>query len=135
MWPHSHDGCDPLARSACCPSQVNPVAVRERKTDPLARNRRAIARLHSPVFGHVAYIPVGATLVGSIQWSVAAGQQISKGQEMGAFAFGGSTVVVLLQAGCVALDADLVQRSQAGVETLVRVGERIGVAKDGYAGK
>lgn len=45
------------------------------------------------------------------------------------FAFGGSTVVVLFELGRIQLDEDLLIRSkQRRVETLVRMGERIGCA-------
>ena len=54
---------------------------------------------------------------------------MKKGDEKGYFEFGGSTVVLLLQNGKVRLDADLVENSENGYETIVRMGERIGKCK------
>lgn len=44
------------------------------------------------------------------------------GQELGLFAYGGSTVVTLFQRGAVEFDKDLKARSRTGVETLVHLG-------------
>ena len=57
----------------------------------------------------MAYIAVGATMVGSIVWTAAAGQAVRKGEELGYFAFGGSTIVTLFEPGKVCWDEDLVQ--------------------------
>lgn len=45
---------------------------------------------------------------------------------LGYFAYGGSTVVVVFKAGMVKWDEDLHHNSDNSMETLVRVGERIG---------
>ena len=41
----------------------------------------------------------------------------------------GSTIVLLLQHGKVRLDSDLIENSENGYETIVRMGERIGKCK------
>ena len=51
-----------------------------------------------------------------------------QGDELGYFAYGGSTVVALFQPGAVRLDEDLVQNSEDGLETLVRMGESLGIS-------
>jgi len=48
--------------------------------------------------------------------------------ECGWFAFGGSTTLVLFQAGAIAFDADLVTNTRNTLETLVKVGGRLGKA-------
>lgn len=53
-------------------------------------------------------------VVGSIRWTVEVGSFLPKGAEAGYFAFGGSTVVLLFQAGAVAWDADLVENRCVG---------------------
>ena len=53
----------------------------------------------------------------------------SRLEEKGYFEFGGSTIVLLIQHGKVRLDADLVENSENGYETIVRMGERIGKCK------
>ncbi len=111
---------------------VNPVAVNSPLHDVFTENKRSVALLESPGLGLVAVVAVGATLVGSIVWTVAVGDELDKGGEMGHFAFGGSTVVALFEPGAAAWDADLLANSRRSLETLVRVGERVG-ARGGSA--
>lgn len=61
---------------------------------PLTENERQLLMLHSPHSVPVAFVAVGALCVGRISFTY---QQLalSKGQEMGYFSFGGSTVVLL----------------------------------------
>jgi phosphatidylserine decarboxylase len=72
---------------------------------------------------------IGAAEVGSIQFSVKEGDTLRKGQELGLFAYGGSSVVTLFPSGSVAFDADLVSRSLSGIETLVGLGTSLGMAR------
>ena len=44
----------------------------------------------------------------------------------GWFAFGGSTVVYIFEPGRIRLDADLIEQTGLGRETLVRLGTRMG---------
>ena len=46
--------------------------------------------------------------VGSIVWTAEVGKTYKKGDGLGYFAFGGSTVIALFQEDSVALDEDLV---------------------------
>jgi len=107
---------------------VNPIAIRRASPDVYSDNKREVLLLHTRAFGVVAMVAVGATVVGSINIVLPDGSQQPKGACHGYFAFGGSTVLVLLQPGTVAFDADLVRYSATPLETYVRVGERIGVA-------
>ena len=50
-------------------------------------------------------------------------------KKKGYFEFGGSTIVLLLQHGKVRMDSDLIENSENGYETIVRMGERIGKCK------
>ena len=70
---------------------------------------------------------VGALLVGRIVNHHQAAR-VSRGQEKGYFQFGGSTVVLLLEKDKVTLDADILENSAANIETVVRMGEKIGVS-------
>ncbi|KAG0290128.1 hypothetical protein BGZ96_006381 [Linnemannia gamsii] len=74
------------------------------------------------------FVSIGALLVGSIELTGAksAGTRLDKGDELGYFAYGGSTCILLFQPGSVRFDEDLVGTSLKGLETLVKVGERIG---------
>ena len=87
-------------------------------------NTRSVNLLKTENFGTVAYIEVGAMLIGRI---VDNGTDVfEKGQEKGYFEPGGSTVVILVKN--VEIDKDIMEQSASGIETKVRYGERIGRA-------
>lgn len=67
-------------------------------------------------------------VVGSIGTTVKEGQMIDRGDELGWFAFGGSTIVTIFERGRVTWDDDLLENGRASIETLVRVGMGIGRA-------
>jgi phosphatidylserine decarboxylase len=48
------------------------------------------------------------------------------GEEMGYFAFGGSTILVLFQANRIVFDEDLQINSSKPIETLIQMGQSIG---------
>jgi phosphatidylserine decarboxylase len=103
---------------------LHPLAL-QFKPDILVTNERQVSVLDTGNFGKLAYVEVGATMVGKIVQSHAAAAPFSRGDEKGYFLFGGSTVVVLGEAGAWKPDDDLLEQSAKGIETLVRLGERI----------
>ena len=133
---------------------VNPLAVRK-DVDVFTENKRSICPLDSPQFGLVVLIAVGASMVGSINFvscrcagvdhnppegenrrncqdgKCVAGDTVRRFDEHGYFAFGGSTCIVLFRPGVIAFDADIRRNSEKSMETLVKVGRRIGVATKG----
>jgi phosphatidylserine decarboxylase len=100
--------------------------------DVLGRNRRLVVMVGSETFGEVAVVVVGAVKVGSIELTAHPGR-VSKGDEMGRFRYGGSTVVVVFRRDTIAFDPELLDNSARGAETLVRVGSVLGRAS-GSAG-
>lgn len=72
--------------------------------------------------GHVAFVAIGALCVGSVTITPAVGSTLTKGQPLGYFEFGGSTVAVVFQSGRVDFDQDLLHNSRQKVETLVQMG-------------
>ena len=102
---------------------VNPIALL-RRPDVYAGNERQSVRCRA-FFGDFWMVEVGAFGVGTIV-QTAEGRRHWKGDEKGYFKFGGSTVVVVVPAGLVRFDDDLVANSAAGLETRVLCGERIG---------
>jgi len=104
---------------------VNPQAIRT-SLDVYGENARKIVPIDSPIFGRVFAVCVGAMMVGSIITTVQEGDHVSRGQEFGYFAFGGSTIVLLFEKNLVEWDEDLTINSRASLETLVRVGMHIG---------
>lgn len=106
---------------------VNPIALR-RNVRYLVQNKRMITLHDSELFGTVAIIEVGATMVGGIRQTYVPGTKAKKGEEKGLFKFGGSCVITLLQKGRIAFDDDLRAHSLKFVETYAKMGERMGVA-------
>ncbi|GAB7350304.1 hypothetical protein MBLNU459_g0939t1 [Dothideomycetes sp. NU459] len=115
---------------------VNPQAINEPGTlDVFCENRRSVMivkRRNSEK--RVAIIAVGAMLVGSIKYNpgVEVGSEIHRGQCLGAFYYGGSTVINVYEHADVSLDSDLVSNSTADepCETLVKVGWRVGAGPE-----
>ncbi|KAI5480688.1 phosphatidylserine decarboxylase [Pseudohyphozyma bogoriensis] len=105
---------------------VNPVAVNE-DLNVFTKNRRDVTVLSVPAVGvDVGWVAVGAMLVGSINHTKEEGSSVKRGEDMGYFAYGGSTCIALFPPGKVQWDADLAKNSEGQLETLVKVGERIG---------
>ncbi|OBZ83929.1 Phosphatidylserine decarboxylase proenzyme 3 [Choanephora cucurbitarum] len=104
---------------------VNPMAIRT-TIDVFGENARTVVWIDSEEFGKVAVVCVGAMLVGSIIITANVGSHIKRTDEMGYFAFGGSTLVVVFQKDKMHFDHDLLDNSDKAVETLVRVGNHIG---------
>lgn len=91
-------------------------------------NHRVVNILDTENFGRVIYIEVGALLVGRIRNNGAG--VFEKGMEKGYFEQGGSTIVLLFEKNRIRPDRDIIEMSCNGIETKVRMGERIG-EKDG----
>lgn len=101
---------------------VNPIALL-RHPDVYADNERQILKCRA-AFGDFWMVDVGAFGVGTIVQTFSGTEHV-KGEEKGYFKFGGSTVILVLPAGTVAFDEDLVRNSANGLETQVRCSERI----------
>ncbi|KAF9429104.1 hypothetical protein BGZ76_001806 [Entomortierella beljakovae] len=113
---------------------VNPMAVN--RINVFTENVRQVSIIDleqqgetkNQSFDQCVYVSIGALLVGSIVLTGAKeqGTRVQKGDELGYFAYGGSTCILLFKEGAVQFDEDLVDNSLKGIETLVRVGECIG---------
>lgn len=94
-------------------------------------NTREFCILKSENYGRVLIMEVGAMLVGRIvNYHEAA--KVRRGEEKGRFEFGGSTIIVCLEKGKAQIDKDILINSSKEVETVVKMGEKIGniVAND-----
>jgi phosphatidylserine decarboxylase len=67
---------------------------------------RGLIVLDSPL-GLVAVLPIGMAQVSSVNLTAEVGATLVKGEEFGFFAFGGSDIVTLFEAGRVQLDANI----------------------------
>lgn len=90
-------------------------------------NSREYSILHTKEFGDIIMMEVGALLVGKIV-NHHKKYRVFRGQEKGYFEFGGSTVVLLVKKDMVRIDTDIMDNSAEGIETVVKLGEKIGEA-------
>lgn len=105
---------------------VQPVAIE--KVNIYKENSREYTVCYTKHFDEVIYVEVGAMLVGKISNRHQAYQFI-RGEEKGHFEFGGSTIVLLVKKDQVQFDEEIIQNTNDGFETKVRLGERIGNKK------
>lgn len=104
---------------------VNPIA---NDSFPIYKeNTREYCILESTNFGPVLLMEVGALLVGKIR-NHPRGDDVRRGWEKGNFAFGGSTIILMTRRGAVRPDWDILKNSCQGIETKVKLGERVGRA-------
>lgn len=104
---------------------VQPAALEKRRV--FAENCREYTAIRTAHFGCVVQAEVGAMMVGRIVNRDGAGT-CKRGQEKGRFEFGGSTVVLFVGKDRVIPDAELLENTKRGAETVVRCGERLGCA-------
>jgi len=104
---------------------VSPISVSEMFTEVFYENKREICRLKTQEKGEMLLVPVGATMVGSIHSTYKPDAPVKKGDEMGYFAFGGSSIVMLFKPDSFKLDKDLLENTKNKLETAVKMGEKI----------
>ena len=102
---------------------VRPVALKELPV--FAENCREWTTIQSPVFGTIVQMEIGAMLVGRIVNHQGQGFVV-RGQEKGFFEYGGSTIILLLKKDAAKIDSAFVQNSKLGIESPIKMGERIG---------
>ncbi|SJM83941.1 related to Phosphatidylserine decarboxylase proenzyme 2 [Zygosaccharomyces bailii] len=108
---------------------VNPMAVRS-SLDVFCENVRMVIPIDSQEFGTLLCIPIGAMMVGSIMLTCKEGDFVTRGQELGYFKFGGSTIVIVMPSQRILFDPDLSRNTADGIETLVKVGMSVGHTPD-----
>lgn len=107
---------------------VSPIALR-RAAHYLWENKRVLSIIDTPEAGTVAFVAIGATCVGSIEMTAHEGDKVEKGGELGYFAFGGSCVVTIFEAGRVKLAEDLRENGSSQlVEVYAKFGDVLGFA-------
>ena len=104
---------------------VSPIALQTNFTKVFCKNKKEICTLTTENQGEILVIPVGATMVGSLNSTYNPKAVVEKGQEMGYFAFGGSTVVLLFESNHFKIDEDLLQNTKNNIETFLKMGEKI----------
>ncbi|KAJ4875315.1 Phosphatidylserine decarboxylase proenzyme 2 [Raphanus sativus] len=113
---------------------VNPIAVNSKYCNVFTENKRTVAIISTSEFGKVAFVAIGATMVGSISFVRKEGDHLKKGDELGYFSFGGSTVICVFEKNSIRLDEELLANSGRSLETLVSVGMQLGVSTRTFTG-
>jgi phosphatidylserine decarboxylase len=104
---------------------VNPFALRM-NIHIFSSNKRSRGIIQSPEFGQVTMIEVGATCVGSWDYTFVPGESVAKGSEKGYFKFGGSSIITLFEKGAIRLADDLLENTRERRELYARMGDRLG---------
>lgn len=104
---------------------VNPIALRQ-NIRIFTENKRALTEIDSPEFGKVLMLEVGATCVGSFEYTYKPGPVV-KGAEKGFFKFGGSSTITIFEPNRIELAADLVEKAKEGMELYARIGDVMGM--------
>ena len=102
---------------------VNPIALEH--CNIYKRNCREYTVLNTENFGKVIQVEVGAMMIGRIK-NHHRKHTFKRGEEKGMFEFGGSTTVLLVKENQIKVDEDLLENSKENIETVVKLGERIG---------
>jgi phosphatidylserine decarboxylase len=108
---------------------VNPIALTSKPEIFLINERRA-SILETEHFGKLAYIEVGAAMVGKIIQSHDEAKSHSKGDEKGYFLFGGSTVILLGEKGKWSPSEDILGNTRDGIETYLHLGDEVALLKN-----
>merc|ERR1712224_1039225 len=97
-------------------------------------NTRAIVAIMTKLYGVVVLMPVGIADVSSLVLAVKEGDRVAKGQELGLFQFGGSTVVTLTQKGVITAFTKKANYSYKPGDNL-KMGQQLALMHQGYKTK
>lgn len=106
---------------------VHPVALSVTKS-LLAKNYRELTILHTENFNKVIHLEVGALFVGKVVQRNRNAYAFHRGEEKGWFEFGGSTIIQIFRKDAIVPDNDILEQTAHRVETIVKIGEKVGVA-------
>lgn len=91
-------------------------------------NTRGLVYVESedPTIGVVCVVPIGITEISSVTFAVGEGETVAKGQEIGRFSYGGSTLALVFQPG--AINRFTVKVPQPGQKEPIKVNAQIALA-------
>jgi phosphatidylserine decarboxylase len=106
---------------------VNPTIVNS-AIDVFGENKREVLYIETLHFGIIAYIIVGATCAGGIKLgsTIKPNKVIKLSEYMGKFAFGGSTIIMVIPKNKIRFCSIFSKNSHNKIETLINVGDTIG---------
>ena len=105
---------------------VRPIALEN--ISVFTENSREYTILHTKHFQDVVQMEVGAMLVGKIK-NIHEHYSFVKGEEKGMFLYGGSTIILLFEKNAVSIPKSFFHATEHGIETPVKMGEKIGISK------
>ena len=103
---------------------VSPYAIKNNFTI-FCENKREYSILKTKTKGNILISEIGATMVGKIIQTYKANQIVEKGQEKGYFAFGGSSLLILIDNNKININKDILENTKKGFETSIQMGESI----------
>ncbi len=103
---------------------VNPLSLKT-NISYLSQNKRVVVSLESEAYGNTPFIAIGATNVGSINFTYHAKKSYFRGDEMGYFSFGASMVITIFEPNKIKIAEDLLENTKAGLETLCHMGDSL----------
>ncbi|MBO4235583.1 MAG: phosphatidylserine decarboxylase [Firmicutes bacterium] len=103
---------------------VRPIALEEYPV--FIENTREYTIIETTCGGDIAQIEVGAMLVGKIDNYEKCPAAVVRGHEKGRFLFGGSTIILLFEPNRIMPNSELIDASRYGIETPVKLGQKIG---------
>ncbi len=109
-----------------CLHSVNPVSLATGR-NVFTENHREYSFIKTENFGTIINVEVGALLVGKINLHSREPGETYRGKEKGYFEFGASTIIQIFQPNTVIIDNDILENSSKNIETIVKMGERVGV--------
>lgn len=100
--------------------------------DVLGENHREWLIIRSPTLGNVLFVAIGADDVGTVAFEpkIKVGYELAKGERIGKFSYGGSSVLVAFEPNKVRWDSDLVENTAANLETYIHMGDHVGRASN-----
>ncbi len=103
---------------------VNPITYKS-GIQPLLENERQLTILKTETFSDVIMVSVGAMFVGKIVQKYVPDEKYKKGEEMGYFEFGGSSLVLIFKKGTIIPKKIFLEHSKVGFETEIKMGQTI----------
>lgn len=105
---------------------VDPLCINS-SISVLDSNARTAVVIDTRDFGRVLFVAIGASEVGSVDIKLQPGDYLKRGDEVGKFMYGGSSILVAFEQGRVVWDEDIQEASLLGLMMDVRVKEKIGL--------
>ncbi len=103
---------------------VNPI-VYQNNIQVLSENERHLIAIKTDMLDEVIMVNIGALCVGKITETYNPNHWYKKGDELGYFSFGGSTIVLLFKKNLITIHPEIVNNSLMCIESLTQMGKSL----------